>query len=235
MRRRVLALVLGMSMTVLAAPSPALAATTVPNIPFTGWIQPGPVAVDALGSWLAVAGDSVAGPGQAQPSWIHAMTFIFEHHSPGGIIGLATGPGGKTAVFGVFDDSGRLQQGAIPYNWVPGHYYFPMVAELGDGRIGGWVYDYPAGVLTPIGAVPEEVAWGSLASASVTYTAWTGATQDSCAKYPRADVYRFPTLGVALGGISRAYQSINATQGDGCISTTEAVGTEGWMHYAVGF
>lgn len=208
------------------------------RIPHTVWEQGGSDGVDGLGSWIGIAEDPVASAGQAAPSYFFAQTFFFENKAPGGIIGLTTSNGAKHVVFGVIDANNNTQAFSKAYNWIPGNFYLPMVVATGDGRATGFVYDLTNNVWTPIITLGIPQAWGKLGRTSVTWTSWTGPVQDSCAKYPRVDVFRYPSAGfTGLGtdniGLSIATPATHATLAGNC-QTSETVGPAPWVHSQLG-
>lgn len=217
-----------------SATSAAAAPTKTLQSPLSVWAQPGAGPIDGLGSFLAVAAEPAATGAQAAPAYLLGQTYSFENHSPGGIVGLTTDTKGRSALFAVVSASGEVVATATPFNWKAGRIYLPIVLATGDGKASGWVYDYTAATWTPIGSFNVPVAWGRAALTSMTWTAWTGAAQDACDKYPAVDVYRYPTLGLKIGGASTVANPVAHAALPGDCAATVTVGPEPWAHSHLG-
>lgn len=205
------------------------------DAPTTIWQQPGPAAdlVEGLGTWVYVAPESPAGAAQLSPAaYRYALGFSF----PGlhlGDVELTSGPQGHVARLAI--TTVPYAGVEVPYDWVPGRFYFLYVHHLQAGAWGGWVMDWAAGTWTYVGTVEVPADWGLLTKSSRTMLLWPGAAGRAadCTGYPRSDGYFYPPLGFAGGSYTVATFDFHyVTPGD-CPSQTD-ISDNGWVHYRLG-
>jgi len=174
--------------------------TTVPSRvslqnPYSVWAQPAPTALDGMGTWLVPANDPVAGTGQAAAAYVYGQVLWFTGSSAVAILGLTTGPAGKTAVWTVKGPDGRSHDASVPFNWTAGSAYFVWVYRFSPGVWGAYAYDATAKTSTPIGQLTLPDAWGKLSPTSVTTVGWLGSAASACSAYPYAEVFVYPAIG----------------------------------------
>ncbi len=146
-------------------------------------------------------------------------------------MGLSTGPAGKFAVFSVKGPDGRSYDAAVPFDWKAGRFYFPLVQQVGPGQWVAMVYDHTAAKWVSIGQLSLPATWGKLAPTTFTIVGWAGGTATSCAGYPRADLFVYPTIGYSAGTVATLASS--GAGAGGCTGQATAEGS-GWVRYQVG-
>ena len=193
----------------------------VPTRPMTqpaassSWNQPSPTPLDGVGSWMAIASDPAAPTRQSAPSYLYGHYFSFSGAPAIGMIGLAADPGGKLAAISVQGPDGVPRVAAIPFNWVAGRYYFPLVYQLSPGVWGAWVYDNTRATWVFIGQLNLPTQWGKLSPATSTAAQWYGAPATRCSSYPLADVLYYPPAGWVGQNVTYATMaSITKTSAD---------------------
>ena len=227
-------------------PSPSPSPTETPDpeeltqsIPYSVWTQSSGSPLDGMGSWLAVAEDSVAGEGQLDPQYAHSEIFWSETRETVGLVSLVVNGDDKVATFAVIDGTGDPEVIGIPYEWVEGGFYLPLVHRLGDGTWGAWIFDWADRdqgdeAWTFIGQL-DAPAQNRISSISATLSFWYGEAASDCSQYPVASVLRYPTLGLAGGqGSIATLAGHDATEGD-CdsqVSTPEELDV--WDLYQLG-
>ena len=201
--------------------------------PYSVWRQPAPDGLDGVGSWMAVANNPVATASQLRPQYLYGHYFGFAASPTVGVLGLATEPSGRFAVFSVPGAGGAPQIAAVPFDWSAGHAYFLLVYQVAPGTLGAWVYDNSAGTWTGIGLLTVPGAWGKLGASSVTGAGWYGATAASCSAYPRAEVVVYPPTGY-VGTTPSTAVLWAAGQNPGDCAPQTAAEPGGWTRYRLG-
>jgi hypothetical protein len=204
-----------------------------PQMPYSVWMQPSGVPLDGIGSWVGVLTEPTAGTGQLPPAYLFGHYFGFVNGGGAlGVIGLAAGPTGKTAVLAVVAADGTPHISAVPFDWTAGALYYPLVYQTGPGSWGGWVLDYSANTWTHIGVLALPPAWGKLAPATVTAAPWFGRTAGTCAAFPRSDVLFYPPVGYVGATVGLATPRAAGAGAGECPPVISNVGP--WARYQVG-
>jgi hypothetical protein len=216
-------------------PEPTPAAVVTQN-PFSTWNLVNPAPLDGVGVWLVPVNDRSATAGQLAPSYLYALAVGFTGSSALGLVTLGTGDAGKFATFTVLEPNGTPHNAVIPFSWVPGRAYFPLVYRLGEGQWGAWVFDHSASTWVPIGALVVPAASGKLGPSSLTAVLWYGSSAPQCSAFPRADVVFSSPTGL-VGTAPNFFRftdatSIGATPGN-CASQT-TVEPDQWVRYRAG-
>jgi subtilisin family serine protease len=206
---------------------------TTPRSPYSVWTQGSPAALDGTGTWLAIANDPTPSPGQLLPEYVYGLGFGFASSTARGVVGLATGPSGKTAELTVTGPTGPPQRLVIPFNWTADRFYFVFVHQLEPGRWGALVFDLAADTWTPIGAVTVPAEWGRLSPTTITAASWSGSSWSFCASYPRAEVVVHSPTGF-VGGAATEARFVQGGAADGACGSEHAIGPGGWIRYRMG-
>ena len=214
--------------TTTTAPPPAKVAL---QSPYSVWVQPTAAALDGIGTWIVPLNDPTARPGQLAPAYLYGHAFSFANSAASGVVGLSTGPAGKFALFSVKGPDGKSYDAAIRFDWQPGRFYFPLVQQTGPGQWVAMVYDHTAAKWVLIGQLSLPSTWGKLAPTTFTIVGWAGDTATSCASYPRADLFVYPTIGYSAGTVATLASSGNSA--GGCAGQASAEGG-GWVRYQAG-
>ena len=243
------------SITVLVAPTtttttvpPTTTTTTVPptttttttrpapvtaRAPFSVWSQGAPAGLDGVGTWLVPLNDPTAAAGQVAPEYLYGLSFGFTASSARGVVGLGTGPGGKSAVLSVSGPGRAPQTYSIPFNWRANGVYFIFVHQYGPDMWGALVYDLSANAWTVVGFVGVPPAWGRIAPTTVTGLFSSGPPAATCAAYPTADfLVRNPTTFIAGRPLDETFMQSGSSEG-----TCTAVNVnrpDGWIWYGAG-
>lgn len=225
--------------TTTTAPISTTTTTTRPpgsatmNVPHSVWRQSSPSPLDGMGTWLATVNDPTARAGQLAPDYLYGVSFGFASSSARGVLGLTTGPAGKTAVLTLSGPTGVPQSVSVPYPWTANGFYFLYVQQFGPDVWGALVYDLAADTWTPIGGLGVPPGWGKLSPTAVTAVWWMGAPAATCAAYPRADVVvRSPTGFV--GGTASDQAFVQGGTTAGVCRSEHAAGPPGWFLYRTG-
>jgi len=201
--------------------------------PYSVWTQASPTPLDGVGMWLATLDDPTATPGQQAPNYLYGVSFGFTSSSARGVLGLGTGPAGKTAVLTVIGPSGAPQSVTVPFAWTVGRFYFLFVNQYDAGTWGAAVYDLTANTWTPIGALSLPIGWGKLLPTTVTALFPLGSPPATCAAHPRADVFiHAPTAFV--GGVASDQAFVQGGTTDGACASEHAISPGGWIRYRTG-
>ncbi|MFN2504844.1 MAG: YncE family protein, partial [Acidimicrobiales bacterium] len=201
--------------------------------PHAVWAQAATTGLDGLGTWIGIANTPVAGPGQLPPAYLYGHYFGFANSTATGVVGLITGPTGRSAVFAVVAPDGTAQSAAVPFDWRAGRLYFPLVHQLGPGSWGAWMYDHSSGAWTFIGHVTAPVGWGKLSPTSATSALWYEGPAPTCSAYPRADVLFHPAIGY-LGTTAAQATLTTATQSAGDCAAQNFLEAGVWSRYRLG-
>jgi hypothetical protein len=237
--------------TGLAAALAALAALTT-QLPATAqtagktqevrsrlWMQPIPDNAynDGLGTWMYVAPQPAAGPGQLAPANYEYQVWMQFDNLRFGYFGLASGPTGNVVRLSL-SEWGIRPMGSIevPYDWSPGRFYFLYTHRLTGTDWGAWVMDWATGVWTYVGAISTPADWGQLIKGSSSVVQWaaTGPRPTDCVGFPRTDAYIYPTLGYTGSQFTIAPSSDETVLKTGdCPIQTEIL-PNGWAHFSAG-
>jgi hypothetical protein len=200
--------------------------------PFSVWSQAAPAGIDGVGTWLIPLNNPAAAPGQVAPDYLYGLSFGFTSGSARGVVGLATGPSGKTAVVSLSAPGVAPQTVALPFAWRTSGVYFVLVHQYGPNLWGALVYDVTAGAWTVIGFVTLPTS-GRLASTTVSGLFTSGAPAPTCPAYPTADVLvRNPTTFIAGVATDEAFLQGGST--DGTCASVNVNRPDGWIWYGAG-
>ncbi len=203
------------------------------QMPYTVWEQPSTAPLDGLGSWVWPTNDGIPALGQVLPAYLFSHHFGFVDGGGAlGQVGLTAGPTGRIAVFSVVEPGGTEHVAAIPFDWSVGHYYFPMVYQLGPGSWGAWVWDESAATWTEIGVLALPSGWGKLAPASITSVSWFGPAAGDCSLYPLADIWFHAPFGFIGGTGSVATDTATGAGPGDCPASSFVEGS--WSGHRVG-
>ena len=234
--RRLATLALVVAAMAIVGTVPTVAQTTVTQqVPFTVWTNEGQVALDGLGSWVATANDPVAGAGQAPADYVYWHEFGFTGSPDAfGHVSMETSEGAKfVSLIVVEETEDRIHIVRKAFDWQANRFYFPMVSRVADGLWAGWIYDQTAATWTFIGGVVVPAALGRLLPESATGVAWVGPDLESCAAYPRADLFRMSAIGLVGQTAVGSVQSDQVVEPGDCPATI-ASEPPGWNHYQLG-
>jgi subtilisin family serine protease len=207
--------------------------TATMRAPYSVWTQASPSALDGVGTWLATVNDPAGRAGQLAANYLYGLSFGFASSPARGFLGLATGPGGKTASLTVIGPAGPPQVATVPFPWTANGVYFMFVHQYGPGSWSAAIYDYSNSTWTPIGTLTLPVAWGKLAPTTVTASSWTESPAGTCAAYPAADVLVHAPVGYLAGGGS--YQTfVQGGTTAGVCASQHVNGPPGWVLYRTG-
>jgi YVTN family beta-propeller protein len=219
----------GISLVGPNAPAPSV----TPQSAISVWSQPKTTPLDGFGAWTAVVNDPVAGAGQTSPAYFYGHYFSFATSRPSGMVGLATGPTGKLAMFTVMTPDGNRQSAAVPFDWKAGGFYFSFVYRTAPDTWGAWILDHATNAWTSIGELKVPVGSGKLAPFTASMAMWHGGLASNCAAYPRADVVFSPTVGyIGLGATMATLAGSDHTPGECPAAIT--VGTGSWVSHRLG-
>ncbi len=212
----------------------ASVSAAAPQTAYTIWNQAGSAARDGLGTWIATANDPVAHPDLPAPQYLYGLYFGFTGSGAQGVVGLVADPAGKFAILNVVETNGTAHTAVVPFSWVAGRLYFPLVYELSPGIWAAWVYDNTAGAWTGIGVLNLPAAWGKVAPGSITALSWYGPAGAGCDGYPLADAYFYPAMGYSGStAIPATAASSGVGPAGGCPATVTSESPP-WSHYRVG-
>lgn len=214
------------------------------------WHFPGTADLDGIGGWVYVDAPTPPGPGQlSNRDYVYEWQFFFRHGGMGAI-GLGADAGGplvglRLSPPGLFDPV--VAPVTIRYPWQPGRIYFLLAYDLGNGAIGGWVYDLGAATWTYFGTIQAPSAWGGLAPASAAtihgalgmplpapYAVENLETPKvaDCSQFPRAGVWFSEPLAWRGPDILSNFEYADDPGGIECPIRTEEA--NGWWHQVVG-
>jgi len=218
----------GASETFTAGPAKA-----VERVPYSVWNQPTTTALDGVGTWVDTVNEPAASAGQVPPEYLYGHSFRFTASAASGVVGLVTGPAGKSAVLSIVGPDGAGYNAGIAFNWSAGHLYYLFVYGVAPGVWAAFVHDYSSADWTPIGSLTLPPAWGKLSSTTTTTAAWYGAAAPACSAYPRADVIFSPPVGYVGSAATLATSAGTATTTGDCPTET-SVEFGVWARYRLG-
>ena len=203
------------------------------KVPHSVWTQASPSPLDGMGMWVATVNDPTAKAGQLAPDYLYGLSFGFASSTARGVLGLTTGPAGKTAVLTLSGPTGTPQTVSVAYPWTANGFYYLYVQQFGPNVWGALVYDLAADTWTPSGGLGVPAGWGKLSPTAVTATWWMDAPAATCAAYPRADVVvRSPTGFV--GGTASDLAFVQGGTTAGACRSEHAAGPPSWYLYRTG-
>ena len=230
-----------LSMTVLLVAGvvvgsiPSGAQTSVTQqVPFTVWDAQTQTSLDGVGSWVATGNDPTAGAGQAPAGYAYFHEFYFQGSDAFGHLAMETDGGEKSVSFTVFEPTeDRVHIVNKGFDWQANRFYFPVVRRVADGLWGAWIFDHTANTWTFVGGVVLPATLVKLDPETATGAAWTGADLDSCAAYPKADVFRMAAVGLVGSGTVTAAQSEQIVHPGDCPASVTSE-PPGWNRYQLG-
>ena len=211
--------------------------TNTQKVPYTVWSDTSGPLLDGMGGWLAVVTDPARYELQLPVHYAHSQISWFANRQALSMVTLVTDPAGKRAKFTIIDEAGSPKEVEVPFQWVEGGFYLPLVHRLGDGSWGAWVYDWADRdrgneAWTFIGQLSAP-GHTKLSPVSVTMSFWYGGEGTDCTEYPRSDVMRYPPIGMVGGTARVADYHLNNQAGPGCsVSTSLELNT--WARYRMG-
>jgi subtilisin family serine protease len=216
--------------TTTTAPPPPPATMSAP---YSIWAQPAPLGLDGTGTWLWTVNDPTGSSAQLAASYMYGLSLGFTSSSARGFLGLATGPGGKTASLTVVGPNHPPLVATVPFAWTANGVYFMFVHQYGPGSWSAAVYDYAHSTWTLIGTLALPVAWGRLSSTTVTVANWTEPPAATCAAYPAATVLVHAPIGyLPSSGAVQTFLQGGTTAG--ACGSVEGAGPPGWRAYSTG-
>ena len=204
-----------------------------PRAPYSVWTQASPALLDGTGTWLATLNDPVPAAGQQSPDYLYGLSFGFASGAARGVVGLSTGPAGKTAVLSVTGPVAGPQTVSIPFPWTAGRFYYLFVHQYGAGTWGALVYDLTANRWTVIGALSVPPEWGQLSPTTITALFSLGPPAATCGAYPRADLFMHAPTAYVGSATSDATLFQGGTT-DGTCAGGHVVSGGGWIRYVAG-
>ena len=207
--------------------------TATQRAPYSVWTQASPAPLDGMGTWMATISDPTARAGQLAPNYLYGLSFGFASSNARGVLGLTTGPEGKTAVMSVSGPTGAPQRVTIPFAWRTNGFYYLFVHEYAPGTWGASVYDYTANTWTPIGALNLPLSWGKLSPTTITAQWWMDAPAATCGAYPRADVVVHAPNGF-VGGATSDQRFVQGGTSEGTRASQHTASAPGWFQYGTG-
>lgn len=221
------------------------------NVPVREWHYPGAADVDGIGGWVYVDPPAAPGPGQlSNRDYVYEEEFFFRNGGFGAI-GLGADAGGplvglRLSPPGIFDPIPTPV--TVRYPWQPGRIYFLLAYNLGNGAVGGWVYDLGAATWTYFGTIQAPTAWGGLVPASAARIHGAQGmplpapfavenletpTVPDCAQFPRAGVWFSEPFAWRGQAILTNFEYADDAGGSApCPTRIEMA--NGWVHQVVG-